>query len=161
LPVQDPGSLVVLQWHTKGRSAVVQGINGSTYTDPVLGRVSPNLPYRTFEILSKDNPVLSPVVEFNTAYRLTALIRGEGSAVGGMYVSGGFFAALRVPPAAGRLIGMEDDREGAPPVAVIGYGFAQRRFGSAALAIGERETVNDIPVVIVGVTPRGFYGISS
>src|SRR5215831_14505465 len=65
LPVQDPGSLVVLKWHSNDRSAVVQSINGSLYNDPALGRVSPNLPYRVFEILSADNPVLSRVVAFN------------------------------------------------------------------------------------------------
>ena len=67
---------------------------------------------------------------------------------------------LGVPPAAGRLIGGEDDREGAPPVAVISYGFAQRRFGSAAAAIGERATVNDAPFLIVGVAPPEFYGVN-
>src|SRR5215467_4469883 len=44
LPVRDPGSLVVLKWHAKGRSAVVQSINGSLWDDPVYGRLSPNLP---------------------------------------------------------------------------------------------------------------------
>src|ERR1051325_8638674 len=68
LPIRDPGSLVVLKWHSKGRSAVVQSVNGSMYNDPGLGRVSPNLPYRAFEILRTDNPVLSPVVAFHSAY---------------------------------------------------------------------------------------------
>jgi len=136
LPVQDPASLVVLKWHAKGRSAVVQSVNGSMYNDPELGRLSPNLPYRAFEIFRTDNPVLSPVAGFHNAYRLTALIRGEGSAVNGMYVSGGFFGALGMPPAAGRLLGMEDDRENAAAVAVVSHGFAQRRFEGSAKAIG-------------------------
>src|SRR5690349_16671009 len=160
LPVHDPGTLVVLQWHSKGRTAVVQSINGSLYNDPELGRVSPNLPYRIFETFSRDNPVLSPVVAFNSAYRVTALIRNQGSAIDGMYVSGGFFGALGIPPAAGRLIGADDDREGAPPVAVLSHGFAQARFGSAALAVGETAVVNEVPFVIVGVAPPGFYGIN-
>ena len=44
LPVHDPDSLVVLKWHAKGRSAVVQSVNGSMYNDPALGgsaRISP------------------------------------------------------------------------------------------------------------------------
>ena len=77
-----------------------------------------------------------------------------------MYVSGGFFSGLGVPPAAGRLIGFEDDRAGAPPVAVVSYGFAQRRFGEAARAIGETATINDVPFTIVGVAAPGFHGIS-
>jgi predicted permease len=160
LPVHDPGSLVVLKWHTKDRAAVVQSLTGSMWDDPKLGRVSPNLPYHFFETVSRDNPVLQPVVGFNSAYRLTALIRGEGSAVGGMYVSGGFFGALGMAPTAGRLIGLEDDRESAATVAVLSYGFAQRRFGTAAQAIGETVIVNDVSFQIAGVAPPGFYGIS-
>ncbi len=58
------------------------------------------------------------------------------SVITGMYVSGGFFGALGIPRAAGRLIGIEDDQEAALQVAVLSYGFAQRRFGSSAQAIG-------------------------
>src|SRR5437868_14601858 len=61
LPVRDPGSLVVLQWHAKGRAEVVQSINGSMWDDPELGSVSPNLPYRIFETLRDGNPALQPV----------------------------------------------------------------------------------------------------
>ncbi len=160
LPVRNPESLVVLQWHSKGRPAVAQSINGSMWDDPELGRVSPNLPWRVFEMLSTANPVLSPVVAFKSTYRITALIRGQGSSVEGMHCSGGFFGALGTPPAAGRLIGVDDDREGANPVAVVSYAFAQRRFGGAEQAIGETAIVNDTPFTIVGVTHPGFLGIS-
>ncbi|HEY1337887.1 MAG TPA: ABC transporter permease [Bryobacteraceae bacterium] len=160
LPVTDPQSLVVLQWHAKGRSAVVESINGSLWDDPALGRVSPNLPYGVFEILRADNPVLRPVAGFNSAYRLTVLIQNQGSAMEGMYVSGGFFGTLGLVPAAGRLIGADDDNETAVPVALLSYGFAERRFGAAGRAIGETATVNGVPYRIVGVTPPGFYGIS-
>ena len=79
LPVADPQSLVVLQWHAKARTAVVESINGSVWDDPALGRVSPNFPYGIFEILRGDNPVLRPVAGFNSAYRLTVLIRNQGA----------------------------------------------------------------------------------
>src|SRR4051812_7105720 len=160
LPVRNPESLVVLQWHAKGRPEVVRNINGSMWKDDQFGRVSPNLPWRAFEILSQDNPVLSQVVSFKSTYRITALIQNQGAVVEGMHVSGGFFGAMGTPPAAGRLIGVEDDREGAPPVAVVSYAFAQRRFGSAEQAVGQTATVNDTPFIIVGVTHPGFLGIS-
>src|SRR4051794_40009294 len=117
LPVHDPGSLVVLQWHSKERALIARSINGSMWDDPVYGRMSPNLPWRVFEIFSKDNPVLSPVVAYNDAYGVTALIQGQGHSTEALYVSGGFFGALGTGPAAGRLIGVDDDREAAPPVA--------------------------------------------
>jgi predicted permease len=159
LPVQDPGSLVVLQWHSKERAPIAKSINGSMWNDPELGRVSPNLPWRVYELLSKDNPALSHVVAYNSAWDVTALIQGQGHSTEGLYVSGGFFGALGTPPAAGRLIGIEDDREGAPPVAVVSYRFAERRFGDPERAVGQIAIVNNVPFTIVGVTAPGFHGI--
>ncbi len=160
LPVQDPRSLVTLHWHSKGRPAVAHSINGSIWNDDKLGQVSPNLPWAAFELLSKDNPVLSQLVAFRPTYRVTALIQGQGAVVEGLYVTGGFFGVLGTPPAAGRLLGAEDDREGVAPVAVASYGFAQRRFGGAQQALGQTFTVNETPFTIVGVTHPGFPGIS-
>src|SRR5262245_7638156 len=87
LPVRNPESLVVLKWHTNRdrRPGIVRSISGTNYNDARLGRVSPNLPYPFFEMV-RENPVFEPTVAFNNAYRLTALIRGQGSAVDGMYV---------------------------------------------------------------------------
>ena len=159
LPVHDPGSLVVLQWHSKDRAPIAHSINGSMWNDPQYGRVSPNLPWQVYETLRKDNPVLSDVVAYNDAYGVTALIQGQGHSTAALYVSGGFFAALGTPPAAGRLIGIDDDREGAPPVAVLSYRFAERLFGDAAKAVGQTAIVSDVPFSIVGVAAPGFHGI--
>jgi predicted permease len=160
LPIQDPGALVVLQWHSKERAPIAHSINGSMWSDPQLGRVSPNLPWNVYEILRKDNPVLSHVVAYNDAYEVTALIHGQGYSTPALYVSGAFFVALGTPPAAGRLIGIEDDREAAPPVAVVSYRFAERRFGEAARAVGQIAIVNDVPFTVIGVAAPGFHGIN-
>ena len=45
------------------------------------------------------------------------------------------------------------------PVAVISYGFWQRRFGGAADAIGRSLTVERVPFTIVGVAPPQFFGV--
>ena len=59
-----------------------------------------------------------PGLAYNDAYEVTALAQGQGHSTAALYVSGGVFDALGPPPA-GRLIDIEDDREGAPPVAVV------------------------------------------
>ena len=46
-----------------------------------------------------------------------------------------------------------------PAVAVIGYGYAQRRFGGAANAIGRTIAFKDRLFTIVGVTPPEFWGL--
>ena len=43
-------------------------------------------------------------------------------------------------------------------VAVISYGFWQRRYGGAADVIGRRLTIQRVPFTIVGITPQGFFG---
>lgn len=160
LPVRSPESLVVMQWHAKVRGRLVQSINGSNWRDPELGQVSPNLPWPAFEALRDGNSVLSGIAAFRSISSVTALVRGQGSVIEGLYCSGSFFDLLGVQPAAGRLIGVEDDREGSSATAVASYGFAQRRFGSAAEALGQTIVINETPFTIVGVTSPEFFGIT-
>ena len=79
LPIHDPQSLVVMQWHAKERTPVAQSINGSMWKDDQLGSVSPNLPWAAFEMLDKDNPVLSHVDSFR-GYGATGGDRRTGHA---------------------------------------------------------------------------------
>ena len=159
LPVRDPKALVVLQWHSMDRPPIVGLNEGSTWNDPHYGRVSTNFPWRAFEFLSKANPVFAPLAAFSDAHETIALIDGVGVPVPSIYVSGEFFGAIGTSTAAGRLIGMDDDREGAPPVAVASYRFADRRFGNAGRALGRMVMIGEVPFTIVGVTAPGFHGI--
>jgi len=80
-------------------------------------------------------------------------------AVNGIWVSGGFFNALGLQPAAGRLIADSDDRRGCPAVAVLSYGFWQERYGGAKSAIGSTLSVGRRPFEVIGVAPPGFFGM--
>ena len=80
---------------------------------------------------------------------------GERQVVEGLFASGGYFATLGVPAILGRTFMATDDRPGGSadgPVAVISYGFWQRRFGGAASVIGSLLVVDGVTVTIVGVT---------
>ena len=66
---------------------------------------------------------------------------------------------LGVTPAAGRLMTAGDERLD-PPVAVIGYGYWQRRFGGAPDAIGRTLSFRNRAFTIVGVTPPRFQGLA-
>jgi predicted permease len=160
LPVQNPESLVVLNWHSKDHPPVIHSMTGSNFRDPKLGQTSPNFPYQAFEFLRDNNPVFSSIFAFNNAGRLNLQIHGQVDLAGGQYVSGAFFSSLGVPPAAGRLIDASDDRPGAPPVTVIGFGYAQRRFGDIAKAVGESILINGNPFTIVGVAAPEFFGVN-
>jgi predicted permease len=68
----------------------------------------------------------------------------------------GVFRTLGVQPAAGRVFRIDDDRVGAPEVAVLSFGFATALFGDAASALGRTLTLNNRVRTIVGVMPSGF-----
>src|SRR2546425_8620302 len=55
LPVQNPESLVVLNWHSKNRPAVVHSSSGSFFQDPKTGYTSGSFPYPAFELLRDNN----------------------------------------------------------------------------------------------------------
>jgi predicted permease len=75
-------------------------------------------------------------------------------------VSGNFFSTLGVPALMGRTLAAADDRSADPqPVVVISHGFWQRRFAGDPAVVGRSFALNDVPVTIVGVAPRGFFGI--
>jgi putative ABC transport system permease protein len=85
-------------------------------------------------------------------------VRGEGleqETVNGEYVIGNLFPLLGVEPAIGRLIAPEDD----PAEAVVSWSYWRSRFNLDPAILGRRIVVEDVPVTIIGVTPREFSGL--
>lgn len=160
LPVRDPGSLALLQWHTKHGldDSVVQTASGHFDDDSKLGRVGGIFPYPAFEELRKSTDVFSTLFAYHPARNVTVMVGGGAQVANGEYVSGDFFRGLGVVPEAGRLLGADDDHIGTGVVA-LSYGFAQRYFGDAAGAAGQKIFLNNVPFTVAGVTPPGFYGV--
>ncbi len=71
-------------------------------------------------------------------------------------VTSGLFMLLRTPPVLGRGFSAENDRPGAEPVALIGYGVWQKRYGGAPDILGRVVRLNGQPTTIIGVMPEGF-----
>jgi macrolide transport system ATP-binding/permease protein len=166
LPVSDPASLVVMKWQSKPfnfagpNEFVLHSIDGSTYRDR-SGVTAAIFPFPALERLQDAAaPVLSSLFAYKTAGRVNVMIKGEAELAQGEYVSGGFFGGLAVVPAAGRLIFAADDHAGAAPVAVLSFGYSERRFGSAAAAIGQPILVNNVPFSVIGVAPAEFFGVN-
>ena len=86
----------------------------------------------------------------------------EPETIDGQYVVGNFFPLLGVESALGRLIGPEDDRIGAgdPAVAVLDWDYWNSRFNLDTSILGRKVYLEDVPVTIVGVTPREFSGLA-
>ena len=74
-------------------------------------------------------------------------------------VSGNFFGDLGITPMYGRVLDEQDDRPGSPPVAVLGYGYWQSRFGGDPGIVMQTIRLNDKPVRVVGIAPSRFGGL--
>jgi predicted permease len=138
LPVDEPQQLVFLR--TAG-----------------VGNVGNAPPYPAFERFRNQASSFVGIAAFATD-ELRVDVDGVPEQVFGQVVSGSYFRVLGLTPAAGRLM-TSDDEALDPPVAVIGYGYAQRRFGGSAGALGRTLSFRDRTFTIVGVTQPRFVGL--
>ncbi len=76
----------------------------------------------------------------------------------GEFVSGNYFQMFGIGAFLGRLINPDDDRPGAPPVAVMSYRAWQQNFGGDPGIVGSTVTINTVPCTVAGIAPAGFYG---
>jgi len=86
------------------------------------------------------------IVDTGTPQRLTVAEASED-----------FLEAYGIVPILGRNIQLDDTREGAPDVALLGHAFWQQAFGGDLKVLGRSLRIQDRPVTIVGVLPAGFY----
>jgi predicted permease len=76
--------------------------------------------------------------------------------VNGRDISAELFSTLGISPIQGRAFSPDEDRPGAPPVAVISYGLWQRDFGGQQNTVGKSLIYDGKPYTVVGVAPAGF-----
>jgi len=166
LPVADPESLVVLNWHSRPPQNankewvhVMHAVQGRAWPGDKGAMVSGMFPYPAFETLREENPVFSTLFGYFNGLNRNLAIRGQATSARAEFVTGEYFRGLAVSPAAGRLIDSEDDRPGAAPVAVISFATSQQRFGGPSSAIGQPVLVDNVPFTVIGVAPPEFLGV--
>jgi predicted permease len=144
LPVREPGQLVLFD----GPGAFMgRTMNNMTFSYPM------------YADLRDRNEVLSGLIA-RMPSAMTVVWQGKSERASGDLVTGNYFEVLGVRPAIGRLFSAADDRTpGAHPVAVLSYGYWQRRFASDPSVINQSILVNGHPLTIIGVSERGFAGV--
>jgi putative ABC transport system permease protein len=83
---------------------------------------------------------------------------GHPEQVKGVHVSEAYFRMLGVAPVMGRTFSPEEDRPGAPRVAVLTNGLWKRRFGADPGMIGRAIRINSEPFEVIGVMGPDFAG---
>jgi predicted permease len=139
LPFRDPGQLV---WITNG--------NDFTSTQP-----------EQYSDLRDQNHSFSDLAGWAGTYsagdmKLTGT--GEPERLTGVPVTQNFFTLLGVQPAIGRSFTKEESQGkfSAPAVTLLSSSFWHRRFASDPNIVGQKLTLNNQPVTIVGVLPASF-----
>src|SRR6266513_1591040 len=148
LPVENPHELVSIGIDLHGKGRVGRGRGGrSIFTEPLWQ-----------EIRSQQQAFSSLIAWGNGGWDLSG--GGEAVLAKGFYVSGGFFDALGVHPQIGRLFTEQDDHKGCgSPGVVLSHGFWQARLGGQPGVIGQTIILDRRPFPVIGVTPRGFFGV--
>jgi predicted permease len=157
LPVKNPQELVSLNI---GEQETAQGTGrGSGFPRWTDGNSATAFSYTSFARMRERSDVFSSVFAFKRAGRLNTQVDGNAELAAGQLVTANYFSTLGVPLVLGRDFMDEDDHPGAAPVAIISYGYWERRFGSDRSAVGRTIAINGVSFQIVGVTAPEFYGL--
>ncbi len=73
----------------------------------------------------------------------------------GLHMTANMFGVLGMRPVIGRDFVPDDDRSGAPAVALIGHTVWVSRYGKNEGVVGRTVRINDNPTTIIGVMPEG------
>jgi predicted permease len=96
------------------------------------------------------------------AYRMVPFNVGEPGRTERTYaqlVSGNFFDALGIQPAAGRFFHPDEVvQPGGAPVVVISHEYWRNHFTGSPSAIGQTIRINDNQLTVIGVAPETFQG---
>ena len=118
--------------------------------------------YDKYKTLRDNTPGFSELAAFQSGSDLAGVRRSGTSAPAQSmkteYVSGNYFAMFGIGPYAGRMLTPEDDRKGAPPVAVLTYRGWQQKFGGDRSIVGSGIIMNGQPFTVVGIAPPNFFG---
>jgi len=138
LPYPDPDRLVRVFFNEPG-----VGLRDVRFSKPELDDL------QTRSGVFED---VSPI--FEGSENLTGTEQPER--VEGVNTSFSYFSMLGVVPQVGRLYGPQDFAPGFAPEAVISDGLWRRAYGADPNVIGRTMRIDNDPLTIIGVLPRGF-----
>lgn len=80
----------------------------------------------------------------------------EAELVPSQNLTANIFGMLGAKPELGRAFGTDEDKAGAPSIALISHSLWQRRFSSSRNVLGQPITIDNQSYSIIGVMPAGF-----
>lgn len=117
--------------------------------------------YRLFEHLKANTPEFTELAAFQATtspFGVRRVGQPESTTLPGAFVTGNYFVMFGVGAAAGRVLTADDDRSGAPPVAVMSHRAWTRYFGHDPAIVGADVIINGQSFTIAGVAAERFFG---
>lgn len=157
LHVPRPEQLRLFRW-TGDKKVAVHSVWGDHTPTEAHGFGSSSFSYPVYRRLRDHNSVMQETFAFKED-SMNATVAGTAKRADIAMVSGNFYHALEVTPQLGRAIQPADDAApGSGAVAVISDSLWERAFNRSPAVVGQTITLNQFPVMIVGVNPHGFTG---
>jgi putative ABC transport system permease protein len=136
LPFEDVERLVVLETHRRGDEAGVSWLD-----------------LRDWKAAASSVETIAGIAQGSMTVTDGA---GDPERYQGARVSWDLFRMLRTRPILGRDFTEDDDRPGAPDVALISHVLWTTRFQSDPATVGRQMRINGRPHTVIGVMPEGF-----
>jgi putative ABC transport system permease protein len=141
LPFQNADRLVIVREAVKNQGAA-------------------SVAFTTFQDWEKQSHSFERMAAYSDAEFIVSGV-SSSERIYGEEVTKNYFEMLGVSAVKGRIfLAEENEIPMKYPVAMIGYGLWERRFGADPNIIGKAITLNNAQFTIVGVAPKGFLGFS-
>jgi macrolide transport system ATP-binding/permease protein len=135
-------------------------INGTSYRDPGSGRsYRANLSFPAYQALRAAAGDAADLFAYSFIREANISVDGWSTTGAAALVSGNYFRGTGAAIALGSALTDDDDRPGAS-TAVISHRFWLTAMSGDPGAIGRTLRLNGVPFTIVGVSGRGFFGMS-
>jgi putative ABC transport system permease protein len=130
-----------------------------------LALVSSEFPRMHLTNMGLSGPEAFELTELTRAFSAAGFYLVDGATVAGRtdpvqartgFATASLFEALGARPRLGRAFTAEEDRPGAPRVAVLSYGLWRRSFGADPTVVDQAVNIDGAATTIVGVMPQGF-----
>lgn len=155
LPVTRPQELVLFD-DSRGE--------GTSNGDPSTGQWE-RYSYASYQYFRDHDQNYQALSAFRTGESRVS-VRSSGAQAGetaqraqSHLVSGNYFSVLGVNALLGRVFTAEDDKPGAPPAAVMSYGYWKQQWKGDAQVVNREVVLNGTSFTIVGITPPEFFGV--
>ena len=159
IPVRDPESLVRLRWYGFNQMSNNSSDYGFSAKTASGENVRTTVSYAMYQEYLANNQTMQEMLACAPFGRVNLVVDGRAEIATSFVSTGNYYRMLGVTSALGRTIVPDDDRPGAPSVALISHKYWRSRFGSDPNAVGKSVQVNNVPVTIVGVLSPTYTGI--